>query len=313
MKITGTFLDEISHDIPHQNWGYAEWDKDFASMKSIGIDTVVLIRSGHKKFITYPSDYLMKNHGCYRPPMDLVEMYLKLAEKYGMSFYFGLYDSGLYWHNHECEKEMEISRNVASEVWKRYGKSPAFRGWYINFEVSRAFKGITELYSGMGTFVKDLSDGLPTLISPFIEGIKPPVANDSTIINPNAITIDTHEKEWNQILSDIKGAVDIVAFQDGHCDYHELADYLRVNKKLADRYQMETWTNCETFDRDMPIRFLPIKWEKMLLKLEAARQAGIDKAITFEFSHFMSPNSSYKSAEHLFNRYCEYFGINPKK
>ena len=21
MKITGTFLDEISHDIPHQNWG----------------------------------------------------------------------------------------------------------------------------------------------------------------------------------------------------------------------------------------------------------------------------------------------------
>ena len=26
LKITGTFLDEISHDIPHQNWGVKEWD-----------------------------------------------------------------------------------------------------------------------------------------------------------------------------------------------------------------------------------------------------------------------------------------------
>ena len=38
LKITGTFLDEISHDIPHQNWGEKEWDADFRHMKSIGID-----------------------------------------------------------------------------------------------------------------------------------------------------------------------------------------------------------------------------------------------------------------------------------
>ena len=61
MKITGTFLDEISHDIPHQNWGRAEWDRDFAAMKSIGIDTVILIRSGHKRFLTFPSEYLFRS------------------------------------------------------------------------------------------------------------------------------------------------------------------------------------------------------------------------------------------------------------
>jgi hypothetical protein len=59
----------------------------------------------------------------------------------------------------------------------------------------------------------------------------------------------------------------------------------------------------------MPIKFLPIKWEKLLMKLEAARLAGIDKAITFEFSHFMSPNSCYKQAEGLYNRYREYFNL----
>jgi hypothetical protein len=29
-------------------------------MKSIGIDTVIVIRSGYRKFITYPSPYLLK-------------------------------------------------------------------------------------------------------------------------------------------------------------------------------------------------------------------------------------------------------------
>lgn len=33
LRITGTFLDEISHDIPHQNWGEKEWDRDFRYMK----------------------------------------------------------------------------------------------------------------------------------------------------------------------------------------------------------------------------------------------------------------------------------------
>ena len=48
LPITGTFLDEISHDIPHQNWGEKEWDLDFRYMKAMGIDTVILIRSGYR-------------------------------------------------------------------------------------------------------------------------------------------------------------------------------------------------------------------------------------------------------------------------
>ena len=96
LPITGTFLDEISHDIPHQNWGEKEWDAEFGHMKAIGIDTVIMIRSGYRKFITFPSKYLLKK-GCYMPSVDLLDMFLRLAEKYGMKFYFGLYDSGKYW------------------------------------------------------------------------------------------------------------------------------------------------------------------------------------------------------------------------
>ena len=76
LPITGTFLDEISHDIPHQNWGVRQWDADFRYMKAIGIDTVIMIRSGYRKFITYDSPYLI-GKGCYRPTYDLLEMYLR--------------------------------------------------------------------------------------------------------------------------------------------------------------------------------------------------------------------------------------------
>ena len=109
LQITGTFLDEISHDIPHQNWGEKEWDMDFRYMKSIGIDTVIMIRSGYRKFITYPSPYLLKK-GCYMPSVDLVDMFLRLARKYGMKFWFGLYDSGRYWDTGDLSWEIEDYR-----------------------------------------------------------------------------------------------------------------------------------------------------------------------------------------------------------
>ncbi|TZF81837.1 DUF4434 domain-containing protein [Pedobacter sp. BS3] len=306
MKITGTFIDEISHDIPHQNWGAKEWDRDFAHMQAIGIDTVILIRSGYRRFITYPSAYLQKQFGCYEPPVDLVALFLQLADKYGMKFYFGLYDSGHYWDTGNLQNEIDSNRYVIDEVWKQYGHYKSFGGWYLSMEISRRTKGATEAFRTLGEQCKGVSGGLPTLISPWIDGKKAVMAASGQLTKEDAVSIQEHEKEWSEIFSGIQGAVDAVAFQDGHIDYHELDDFFAVNKQMADRYGLQCWTNAESFDRDMPIKFLPIKFEKLRLKLEAARRAGYDKAITFEFSHFMSPQSAYLQAGHLYNRYREY-------
>jgi len=309
MRITGTFLDEISHDIPHQNWGAKEWDTDFAHMKKLGIDTVIMIRCGYQQFLTYPSAYLIDNHGCFNPPIDLVQLFLGLSEKYGMTFYFGIYDSGKYWVSGDMRYEIDSNLFVVDEVFQKYGQHKNFGGWYLSLELSRKTRNAVGSIAKLGNHCKAVSGGLPVLISPWVDGKKAVLANSDQITKSTFISIQEHEREWNEILDGIKNSVDIVAFQDGHVDYNELEAYLAVNKNLADTYEMESWTNSESFDRDMPIKFMPIKFEKMLLKLEAARKVGCTKAITFEFSHFMSPQSAYIQAHHLYDRYMEYFKI----
>lgn len=306
MLITGTFIDEISHDIPHQNWGPVEWDLDFQHMKNAGIDTVILIRGGYRKFITYPSTYLIKHFGCYTPPIDLIDLYLSLSEKYGIYFYFGLYDSGQYWDTGNLSIEIDANKYVIEEVWKLYGHRKAFKGWYISTEISRKTKGAIEAFSHLGTMCKEISNHLPVLISPWMDGKKAVMANSSQLTKEQAVSLNEHEQEWNEIFDGIHKSIDAVAFQDGHIDYNELKDFFSINKKLADKYHLACWTNAESFDRDMPIKFLPIKFEKLKLKLEAAEAAGFHKAITFEFSHFMSPQSAYIQAHHLYHRYIDY-------
>ncbi|WP_420604282.1 DUF4434 domain-containing protein [Flagellimonas sp.] len=307
LLISATFLDEISHDIPHQNWGRKEWDKDFQHMKKMGINTVVLIRCGYQKFLTYPSAYLIQKKGCFTPPVDLVQQFLELSDEYGMDFYFGTYDSGEYWKTGDMTNEVDVNLKVIEEVFQKYGHYQSFKGWYLSLELSRKTKGAITSIAQLGKHCKAVSNNLPVLISPWIDGKKAVMASESATAKDNAISMEEHFKEWNEIFEGIQGAVDIVAFQDGHVDYDELEEYLVINKKLADTYGMQSWTNIESFDRDMPIKFLPIKFEKLLLKMQAAKRAGCEKAITFEFSHFMSPQSSYLQAGHLYNRYMEYF------
>lgn len=305
MQITGTFIDEISHDIPHQNWGEKEWDTDFAHMKAMGIDTVILIRCGYQQFLTYPSKYLINEHNCFAPPVDLVKLYLELAEKHGMTFYFGTYDSGKYWETGDMRHEIDVNLQVIEEVYNTYGHYKSFGGWYLSLELSRKTKGAVASIAQLGHKCKAISKGLPVLISPWIDGTKAVMAATNQITKDSGISLQEHETEWDEIFKGIKNSVDIVAFQDGHVDYNDLEDYLKLNKRLADKYGLQSWTNSESFDRDMPIKFLPIKWEKLWFKLKAAKRAGCQKAITFEFSHFMSPQSAYLQAGHLYNRYME--------
>lgn len=294
--ISGTFLDEISHDIPHQNWGPREWDLDFQAMKSAGLDTVILIRAGYRDRCTFDSRTIRSLHPALLVEGDLVDLFLTLAERYGLKLFFGTYDSGRYWEKGQYQEEIDLNRRFLDEAWARYGHRAALQGWYLCHETHAHDEGVMRVYETLVNHLRAYKN-LPVLISPYIRGRK---------VCDHPTSVEEHAREWDAAFARLRGLVDIVAFQDGHVDYAALQEYLAVNAELARRHGLQCWSNVETFDRDLPIRFYPpIAWPKLKFKIDAARAAGVDKLITFEFSHFLSPHSMYPAAHHLHQRYRE--------
>ena len=297
LKITGTFLDEITHDIPSQNWGPKNWRKEFELYKKIGIDTVVIIRAGYQNKCIFQAKSVPGLLPVYD---DLARMFLDLAEEFGIGLYFGTFDSGTYWIRRSYWKEVDLNKAFIDEVVERYGDSPAFKGWYLCHETSKNDVHIIELFNQIGRHCKAAKD-VPVLISPFPQGTK-------QFDVSNAFTLEESFDHWNRIFEACQGAFDICAFQDGQIQYTELPAFLAGIKDLGERYGVTIWSNVETFDRDMPIKFPPADWRYLRLKMEAASTTS-EKLITFEFPHFMSPNSVWPSAHNLFDRYCEHHGI----
>jgi hypothetical protein len=300
MKITGTFLDEITHDIPTANWGAEEWAADFDAMKAVGIDTVILIRAGYRDRVTFPSEVLSKELHMRPVYIDLVDLFLTQAERTGMTFYFGIYDSGRFWQQGQPEREVEINLRFTEEVAEKYARRKAFGGWYMTHEIHEQDEATTRLIERLARHVKGLKD-VPVLMSPYVRGRKQ--------FEDNPITPEDHERQWDEIFSILSGFVDIVAFQDGQVDFYELPTYMEINTRLARKHGLRPWSNVESFERGMPIDFLPIDWRNLVYKVDVAEQAGVEKLITFEFSHFMSPNSIWPSAHTLYRRYKEYLGL----
>jgi hypothetical protein len=250
MRITATFLDEITYDIPSNNWGREEWAQDFRIMKTIGIDTVVMIRAGLRNVAAFPSKVLEREVGILPVYTDLVDMFLDLAEENGMAFYFGTYDSWKYHLEDNFQKETDINMALVDEVWAKYGRRKAFKGWYLSYEIAKWEKGSVDFLRNLGKYCKQVSGDIPVMISPYLHGLKQ--FNDP-------ITPQEHRKDWNNILDVLEGAVDIVAFQDGHVDFDVLPEYLNINSELINAHQMQYWSNLETFDRDQPFDFPPIE------------------------------------------------------
>lgn len=295
MRITGTFLDEITHDIPSQNWGEEEWARDFDAMRAVGIDTVILIRAGYRQRATFDSQVLREEMGLLPVYTDLVDLFLAQAERCGMQLFFGTYDSGTHWQNGRYDEEARIGKAFCEEVAERYAHRDAFAGWYLSHEIDAYDEGVLDVYEQLARHMKALEAG-PLLISPYIRGPKQFGPDD-------AFTFREHLDTWEAVFERIAGVVDAVAFQDGNVPLPELPRYLNAHHALAERHELESWSNVETFDRDMPINFPPIDFRKLRYKMEAAAEAGAERLITFEFSHFMSPNSTYPAARNLHRRY----------
>ncbi len=127
LPITGSFLDEITVDIPSQNWGPQEWATEFATFAASGIDTVVLIRAGCGERLACPSAAIAERVPTLPVYADLVRLFLDLAAEHGITFYLGLYDSNMFWYRYDWQTELDVNLAFIDEVCDRYAGSPALR------------------------------------------------------------------------------------------------------------------------------------------------------------------------------------------
>ena len=113
------------------------------------------------------------------------------------------------------------------------------------------------------------------------------------------VSPEVHAKHFDYILAEMNGLIDAYAFMDGHVDFKDLESYVKATYEVFQKHEVAYWSNLETFDRDMSWRFPPIEWIKMKHKLEVV-QPYVEKIITFEAPHFLSPNSALPAAHGLF-------------
>ena len=291
--ITGTFIDEITYDIPSSNWSDAQWMKELEYMKDFGIDTLIFIRGGMYHKSIFPSKVLGTLHR-----KDFAGMIMQKACDLNMDVFFGLYVSNLDWNNGDYLGEFKINKPLITEVLERYGHMPCFKGWYIPQEAPIEHLNITELFRIHSAECKDQSPDKKVLISPFFQ---------SDFVDPqNPYSPAMTYEEWDRIFGKNKD-IDICAFQDGTAPVLQMDAYYREIEKLCKKYGVALWANVETFERDVRHAFFPISFADLKEKIDI-HQNYAEKMITFEFSHFLSPQSIYPSARNLYELYKqEYF------
>jgi hypothetical protein len=303
LPITGTFIDEMTVDIPSQNWGPREWATEFDTFADAGIDTVILIRAGCGDRLACPSAAIAGQVPTLPVYIDLVRLFLDLAAERQIAFYLGLYDSNRLWHRYDWRTEVSLNLAFIDEVCGRYADSPAFKGWYLPHETTDSSLRILDINTELAGRIKSVAPGLPVLVSPFFAGRSDLWDGADPRSRPRDPA--EHARIWEEIFQRYSGLVDYCAFQDGTADPLRVPEYFAASAEVATRYGIRSWANVETFDRDMPIRFPPADWRRLAHRLDAV-QPYVEKVISFEFSHFMSPNSTWPSARLLYTRYREF-------
>lgn len=294
--ITATFIDEITYDIPALNWSFEQWKKDFDNMQEIGIDTVVLMRGGFYDKAVYPSKIFPT---LKKDDEDFAGLIFQEAQKRNMRVFMGLYISNLCWNDGDAIGEINKNKIYIDEVLSRYKDFTSFEGWYIPHEVAYNTYSIEEVMGGISALCKDKTPNKKVMISPFFnsEAIKA-----DFVFSPER-TFD----EWDKILKNCGQYIDICAFQDGTAPLDQYENYLKSIQKVCNKYDISLWANVETFERDVREMFFPIPFDVLRRKIEIAEPI-VEKMITFEFSHFLSPQSIFPSAHNLNSLYKKYYG-----
>lgn len=264
-------------------------------MAEAGIDTLIICRAVFDGKCVYPSKVFptLKDEDD-----DFAGFILKEAAERRMDVFVGGYISDLTWNGGDWKYEIKQNEKFVKEFTGRYGDIPSFKGWYIPHEGYDRILNLKETMGGLAALYKDKCPEKKVLVSPFFR---------TPVTSAEPFSPERTAEEWDFIWEKCGKDIDCCAFQDGTVPPDDMAAYVSAVKTVCDKYDIGLWSNVETFERDVRHQFYPINFDLLKRKIKAV-EGLVEKYITFEFSHFLSPQSIYPSARNLNRLYRQYYG-----
>lgn len=284
----GTFVQEWLV----RGWNTAQWDAEFAAMKQVGMDTLVLqwVCDSKAGQTIYPTRIpgLRQAPGCD----DALGRCLRRAESAGIKVFVGLNISDEWWtigttSASWLHEQMDLGNRIAKEVYDLYHtQAPnALHGWYWAWEVdnvsstspTRRQNLATALTESVG-YLHGQYPTMPLMLSPFF--------------NDSLGTPDACRSFWTWIFANCPlTAGDIFCPQDGvgagNVPLTRLPAWFAALKLAVDsKPGLRLWSDTETFHVD---DWTAATLGEMVAQLKAV-QPWVECSVTFAWSHYQSPN-----------------------
>jgi hypothetical protein len=274
-------------------------------MKNVGMDTVVVNYVAYDNFYFYPTSV----PGGSPFAVDSIENILDAADGHGMSVFLGLHLDPDQFSTSTFDLQRNLAQGQAevSELWTRYASHDSLAGWYMPQEISdyMAFYQ-PQLRNSIISYTKSMTgqahtaSELPMMISPYFGQ------------NPNAAAY----ANWWDTIGLPQTGIDIVAMQDGVGTHRTTIEQSRaVFQALAPvmrDHDVAFWANNESFNQihgwpvdSQPWAAEPTSIDTFVAQIESTKPF-VEKTITFEFSHYMSPQGT-PATNALYQDYRDYF------
>lgn len=196
--IKGGFVQITPSDSPlgYSTWySKSQWERQFALLKRCQMEYVVVqygaLRDTMLSLYPGPSDSAFSYRG--DATQDMIKDIMEAADKAGLKVYLGgvadltFQGAMLKMSKQDSKKwtdeQIEYSRIVFNDLYKRYGSFKSFGGFYLADETcdnwmadqkGRGFKEARDLYYGQAEIIRGISPDIKIMISPAIwRGTKP--------------------------------------------------------------------------------------------------------------------------------------------
>jgi hypothetical protein len=297
----GTFI-QIDGSVSQRT--LAQWGKEFALMRTIGMHTVITGAARWNDTVYYPSSAA----GVTQVGNQPIEKILTVADTTGMDVYLGVYMDDDWWSNEGNASVMDDmaskSTTVAAELWSLYSTHPSLKGWYLTPEIDNwTTREETNRKTMVSHFLQPVSDychkisGLPVSIAPFFNSSLPMTATD-------------WEGWWVKTLNEAT-SVNLIIMQDGMGTHSgnlstTIPAYFGAVGRACDSTGRTLWSDMEIFDQvsTSPFYAIPATLSRITAQIQYERTI-VPGLVCWEYYYYMSPNRGVNEGT-LYSQYSAY-------